>query len=60
MAFLNNFGRRQIVIGWPQIMHTKFEDEKGFIEDWKVRTKTGLILESTTEYSLLLQDLPTI
>lgn len=46
MAFLNNLQLGQIVIAWPQIMCTKFEDEKGFIEDCKVWAKTGFILES--------------
>lgn len=35
-------------------MHTKFEDEKGFIEDCKVWAKTGFI------FKIMLQDLPTI
>ena len=35
MAFPKNFRPGQIVIAWPQIMQTKSEDEKGFIEDCK-------------------------
>lgn len=36
MAFLNSFPKGQIGIAWPQIMHTRFEDEKGLIEDFEV------------------------
>lgn len=36
MAFLNSFSKGQIDIAWPQILHTKFEDEKGLIGDFEV------------------------
>lgn len=46
MALLNSFPKGQIGISWPQIMHIKFEDEKGLIEDFEVWAKTEFILES--------------
>lgn len=46
MAFLNSFPKGQIGLSRPQIMHTKFEDEKGFMEDFEVGAKTEFILES--------------
>lgn len=46
MAFLNSFPKGQVAIAWPQIMHTKLKDEKGFVKDFEVWAKTEFILES--------------
>lgn len=53
MAFLNIFWLGQIVIACPQTMHTKFEDEKSFMENCKLWAKTAFILERWSQPELL-------